>query len=100
MGRLRKFRMTHQDTEGGVTLQTAVRDALEPITANPILDFVHLKDLSITGSLMIPHGLQRPVQGWIITRIKSSSVIYEITSTEQYLTLAASAPAVVDVYIF
>lgn len=100
MGRLRKFRMTHQDTEGGVVLQTAVRDVLEPITANPLLDYVHLKGLSITGSLAISHGLERPVQGWVITRIKSSSVIYEISATDKYLTLAASAPAVVDVYIF
>jgi hypothetical protein len=92
--------MSHQTTEGGVQLQTAVRDVLEPITANPILDYVLIKDLSITGSLAISHGLQRPVQGWVITRLKTNSVIYEISSTDMYLTLAASAPAVVDVYIF
>ena len=100
MGKLRKFRMTHQDTEGGVTLQTAVRDAFEPLTSNPLLDGILIKGLSITSSLSIAHGLERPVQGWVVTRIKSSSLIYETNATDKYLTLAASAPAVVDVYIF
>lgn len=100
MARLRKFRMTHQDTEGGVTLQTAVRDAFEPLTSNPMLDGVYRRGVVINGSTPIPHGLQRPVQGWIVTRLNSNSVIYETASTDQYLTLTGSALATVDVYIF
>lgn len=100
MAKLRKFRLTHQSTEGGVTLQTAIRDVLEPITDNPLLDYVHIKGLVIVGSLAIPHGLQRPVQGWVVTKLNANSVIYEISSTDQYLTLAASANATIDVYIF
>lgn len=98
---LKDLRRTNQTTEEGVALQTAMSDFVRQLTLNPLLGPpAILKDVVISSSLIIPHGLQRPVQGWIITRIKSNSVIYETASTDKYLTLSASAPAVVDIYIF
>lgn len=98
---LKDLRRTNQTTDEGAQLQSAVSDFARQLTLNPLLGPpAILKGVTISGSAMIPHGLQRPVQGWIITRIKSNSVIYETASTDKYLTLAASAPAVVDIYIF
>lgn len=97
---IKAFRKTGPANEDARKVENNVADYTVQLTKNPILDYIHLKDVAITGSKAIAHGLQRPVQGWIVTRIKSNSVIYETASTDLVLTLAASVPAVVDLYIF
>lgn len=97
---LKAFRETYQEDAHNINLQTAVRDALKPLTNNPILDYVILKGVVISGTKAINHGLQRAVQGWVVTRIKSSAVIFEVKSDDNTITLTSTSPAVIDLYIF
>lgn len=97
---LKAFRETFQEDAHNINLQAAVRDAFKPLTSNQLLDGVLIKGIAISSTKVIPHGLQRAVQGWIVTRIKSSAVIYEVKSDDSFITLTSTSPAVIDLYIF
>lgn len=69
------------------------------------LDSILIQSISLqTGSNQVHHTLGRTLTGWTLTRIRSQSIIWDDQDNQpnpkQYLTLMASAPAVVDILVF
>ena len=86
-------------------LQSHIKTTLNPLLELPISDGVLLTDLSIaTSDTVIDHKLGRQYEGFIITRLKSNSVIFESSSTndtpDRTIILEASATATADIYFF
>lgn len=86
-------------------LQTAWAAQLNPIIANPTLNNLVLKNLTLTaGTNVINHKLQRNLVGWKTTRVRASATFYDLQDTNQTpsltLVLVASAPVVIDLEVF
>ncbi len=86
-------------------LQTHIRTTLNPLLELPISDGLLHTYLSIeTSDTVIDHKLGRQYEGFIITRLKSNSVIFESSSTndtpDRIIILKASATATADIYFF
>ena len=86
-------------------LQSHIKTALNPLLELPISDGILIKGLSIeTTDTRVNHGLGREYEGFIITRLKSNSVIFESSSTndtpDRTIILKASATATADIYFF
>ncbi len=86
-------------------MQTTWANALNPLIANPYLNGILLKNVSlVAGSNVVSHRLSRNLQGWNPTRIRSSATLYDQQDSNQNpqltLILVASAPCVVDLWVF
>ena len=86
-------------------LQSHIKTTLNPLLELPISDGVLQTNLSIaTTDTVIDHKLGRQYEGFIVTRLKSNSVIYESSSTngtpDRTIILKASATATADIYFF
>lgn len=87
-------------------LQNNIKQILDPISSNPLNSGRILKSQSLaSGSNVINHGLGRALQGWFLTRQRDVvSAIYDTQDNNpnpnQSLLLTASAPIVVDIYVF
>jgi hypothetical protein len=91
--------------------QTQLQGTLAPVTNNPA---AVAQQVMVNGSLnvtltagapnTIPVGLSAPLQGWIITRIKSQATIWDSQDTNstpsQTLILNTSANTVVQLMVF
>lgn len=86
--------------------QTNVREVLEPIAQNPIVQGQLLSNVILKTGItnVIPTGLNRNLIGWIITRLNADSVIWDsqdINSTpNQNLQLLCSADCIISLYVF
>jgi hypothetical protein len=99
------FTQIWSPSEEVTRLQSHIRTTLNPLLELPISDGVLQTDLSIaTTDTLIDHKLGRQYEGFIITRLKSNSVIYESSSTndipDRTIILKASATATADIYFF
>lgn len=86
-------------------MQTEWAQQLDPIIANPTVDNLILKNVSlVTGTNVINHKLGRTLQGWNPVRVRANATIYDQQDTNQTpqltLILVASAPVVVDLVVF
>lgn len=86
-------------------MATTWASQLNPIIANPTIDNLVLKNVSlVAGTNVINHRLSRPLQGWNPTRVRASATLYDLQDTNQTpqltLILVASAPVVVDLVVF
>jgi hypothetical protein len=86
-------------------LQTHIKTTINPLLELPISDGVLLKDLSIaTSDTLIDHRLGRQYEGFIVTRLKTNSVVFESPTTnseqDRIIILKASATATADIYFF
>lgn len=86
-------------------LQTAWADKLDPIIDNPLSQGVLLPALSLrSGSNIINHKLGKELQGWLIVRQNASATFYDTQASNSLpgltLTLVASAPVTVSLYVF
>lgn len=86
-------------------LQTTWAKQLNPLLANPTLDTVLLKNISLAaGTNVINHRLGRILQGWNPTRMRSPATLYDTQDTNQTpqltLTLISSADVVIDLVVF
>ena len=108
MGRfLVRSRVTQVQTGDRNTnqLQTNINSALAPLLQNPLLTGQVLNSVTlVAGVNIINHGLGRPLLGWVLTRQRGLSDIYDAqdANTQPALTLALSAnfAVVVDLYVF
>ncbi len=84
--------------------QTQLAKALTPITQNPINFGTALTEITLTsGSVTtVPTTLDRPLQGWFLTRVRSQATIWETVTqtTDKTLALNTSATVVVDLWVF
>lgn len=86
-------------------VQTRWASILDPLTTNPVLNGIVLKQIELTTGLnTINHKLGRKLQGWLIVRKRASSDVYDVqdanTMPQLTLQLQASAPASVDIYVY
>ena len=86
-------------------LQSHLKTVLNPLLELPISDGVLSKDLTVnTTDTLIEHKLGRKPEGFLITRLKSNSVIYESATANdeaaRLIILIASAAATADIYFF
>lgn len=86
-------------------MQTQWAQELNPIIANPTINNLVLKNVSLTaGTNVINHKLSRPLAGWKTTRVRASATFYDLQDTNQTpqltLVLVASAPVVIDLEVF
>jgi hypothetical protein len=86
-------------------MQTVWASAINPVLANPVANGIILKSVSLTtGANTVNHLLGRKLQGWILTRVRSSATIYDTqdsnTRPELTLQLTASGNVTVDIYVF
>ena len=86
-------------------MQTAWAQQLNPIIANPTIDNLILKNISlVAGVNVINHKLSRTLQGWKPVRVRGPSIIYDQQDSNQNpqltLVLVASAPVVIDLEVF
>lgn len=87
-------------------LQTQWASQLNSIIAKPINNGIILPSVSLTvGANVINHRLDRKLQGWVITRMRTNfSEIYDTQDTnnipDKTLNLNSSAAVVVDILVF
>ena len=86
-------------------MQTQWAQQLDPIIANPTVNSIVLKNISLaTGTNVVNHKLGRVLQGWKPTRVRASATLYDQQDSNQTpqltLILVASAPVVVDLEVF
>ncbi len=66
-------------------LQSHIKTTLNPLLELPISDGVLIKDLSIaTSDTLVEHKLGRDYEGFIITRLKTNSVIFESDTANDF----------------
>lgn len=99
------FTQIWTDDQEVTRLQSHLKTVLNPLLELPISDGVLIKDLTInTADTLIEHKLGRRPEGFLITRLKSNSVIYESATANNEATrliiLIASATATADIYFF
>lgn len=84
-------------------IQDNVDAAINPLLKLPLLDGIFLVDVTIkVTDTAIPHRLNRPFKGWVMTAKNAAGDIYEGTNTkpELFLVLKASSQVIVDLWIF
>ncbi len=86
-------------------LQTTWANVLNPVIANPIAQGTLLTGVALsTGANVINHMLQRKLRGWVLVRQRALTAVYDTQDSNKIpdltLQLTASAPAVVDIYVF
>lgn len=79
--------------------------SLNPVIANPLIGGRLLTGIVLTtGVNSINHGLQRNLRGYLVTLKSANITIYDSQSANQmqdvFLTLNASGPATVSLYVF
>ena len=82
-----------------------MKTVLNPLLELPISDGVLIMDLTVnTTDTLIEHKLGRKPEGFLITRLRSNSVIYESATANdeaaRLIILIASAAATADIYFF
>lgn len=86
-------------------LQTAWATQLNPVITNPLMAGRVIKSVTLaSGTNVVSHGLQRPLQGWFIVRQRAPGTAYDTQDANQTpaltLNLVASAAMSVDLYVF
>lgn len=84
-------------------LQERLQEYLVPFNANPLVDGVLLSNIALsTAPKQIEHKLRRAPLGWLVVRTNAAESVHE-SSTElstAYLTLTASGPVTVSLWVF
>lgn len=75
---------------------------LNPIIANPITNPIILTRITLaSGSNVINHKLQRPMQGWMITDLNANVTIYRSAPmNSETITLTSSGAAIINLAVF
>ncbi len=78
---------------------------LNPVIANPLVGGNLLPNIALkSGTNIINHGLQEKLQGYIVVLNSASATFFDNQSSNQMpeltLSLNASAPTVVTLYVF
>ncbi len=101
MSKPRFFRKTLGGDEDSRSLQTNIEQAIAGFIKSPLLDGLQLDDVSLaTGNTKIKHKLGRKIRGYLIVKRSNASTIYDSASDDLFLTLNASAPLTVSLWIF
>jgi hypothetical protein len=101
MSKLPKFQSKDQ---GFNLLQSAWASIIDPITNNPANKGVIVKNVILSSSCVVNHGLGRTLQGWEIVRLRGSATVYDNqnanTTPDKTLLLIASSGVSADILCF
>lgn len=82
-------------------LQTRWKQVLDPITDNTLLKGRIIDSTALaSGPNIIDHRLGRQPQGWIITDLNANVTLYRSEWSPTTLTLVASGPCTVSLYVY
>lgn len=84
-------------------LQERLQEFFKPLVDNPLLDGLLLGEIEIaTTPTLVEHKLRRAPLGWIIVSKNANADVWQTTQTLQaaHLTLQASAPVTVTLWVF
>lgn len=88
-------------------MQTIWANQLNRVVDLPLVKGVALKNVQLLAAFnpnVINHKLGRKLQGWVLTRKRASSIVYDTqdTNQEDHLTLflRCSADVSVDLFVF
>lgn len=95
----------HSNDPGLNLFQTNLQKTLSPLISNPVNDGVLIQNVVLaTGSNQVAHKLERPLIGWMVTRLRAAVTIYDTQGTNklpaEYLTLVSSGAVTVDLFVF
>lgn len=87
------------------TYQTQLGKSLQPILSNPINEGIAITNVVlINGQTSVNTGLNRPLQGWFITRVRAAATVYDSQDTNpspnNTLILNSNAAVTVDLWVF
>lgn len=81
-------------------IQDNITTAVTGIEAKPFLGGVLIEGISLTsGSNQVAHTLQRLPRIWVLCDRNSSATIYRTASDSNFLTLQASAPCTISLWV-
>jgi len=86
-------------------VQNNVATAINPLLSNPLLNGTFLANETLgVGTNIIRHGLNRTLQGWIVTRIGGAAQLYDSQSSnptpQTTLEIVSDAAVIVTLYVF
>jgi hypothetical protein len=84
-------------------LQDNILNKVNQFSSNPFINGVAVNDVSLAvGNNEIPHGLNRPYEGVIITKRSSAANIYDFNPTDsrRFVGLNSSAVCVVNLWVY
>lgn len=84
-------------------IQDRLREFFQPIATNPLLDGILLTGVDVgTVPTNIPHKLGREALGWIVVGKSADARVWAPSAPlpKSYLTLQASSPCVVSLWVF
>lgn len=106
MANLPQLSQIQSDDQSLNRLQSEWRSKLNPILAFPPVSGQLISKVALTsGSNIIRHGLGRPLQGWIMTRMRSAAVqVYDTQDSNPApsttLQLTSTGASTVDLWVF
>lgn len=83
-------------------IQQNIVQPLNALLKNPLTQGTFLTNISISsGANVIPHGLGRTAQGWVVTDVTANIDLYRSADfNAQNLTLTSSGSGNVNLYVF
>lgn len=93
----RKIKTDQRDVE---QLQSNCAQQFTAIKDCPFLSGAAVSASLVTGSNKVDNPLQRTIQGWIITDRDSAATVYKSTSDNFTVTLVASAPINLQIWLY
>lgn len=87
-------------------LESNIENSFKPVLSKEILEGSFLQDIVLTTGVTnkVSHGLQRPVNGYIVVKRNSNSVVYDNESSNTlkstFLQLLCSANVTVSLWVF
>lgn len=102
---MRSIGLVQTDDRKVNQLQQNLKQALDPLLQNPLLNGYIISDIDLaTGDNIISHGLNRPLQGWVQVLADAGVTLYdkqsENTTPSSTLVLNSSGAATVSLYVF
>lgn len=81
--------------------QGNIIQAMKPLLSSVLAVNVLVSDQAlISGTTIVSHGLNQPVQGWLIVDINAAATVYSTASTNTTLTLVSSAAVTASILVF
>ena len=103
MKKLKKVFTKNEDVQA---LQDNVAHYLVQLDSLPELDSHFIQDIRLTSAVdnIVPHELNRRIQGWYVVRQNANAVVYESSTVNDnptaYVILRASATCTVSIIFF
>ncbi len=103
MAGIKAFKKVASADENTSKLQDRLDEFFAPLTSNPLLDGLLLNNVQVgTSATQISHNLRRAPIGWIVVNKSANANVWQANRELEgaFLTLQASAPVTVSIWIF